>query len=414
MSDVDPATPPPVLFARQPIFDASRRIVAFELLFRPTDGGPIPSPFDGERATSTVLLNAFTQSDLESVSHGKPLYVNFTAETLANELPFCNSQLVIEVLEDTPTDDTIRERLMALKAKGFTLALDDYTLPDAGHPFLALVDIVKLEYPHYDREGFQRIVSLLRHHFPHLRILAEKLENESDLTNCLEAGCDLFQGYCLARPQLVHGKPMTTDRLATLELIAALNQPEVSVQDITAAISRDPSLGVRLLHMVNTAQYQRRGSITSLYHAVTLIGTQRIRSLATLLALAGMQDKPESLQQLALARACLCRALTDHDDDLAEKAFIAGLFSYLEAFFDQPMHVLIGSLPLHPSIAEAVLNHRGPVGTLLDTTIKLENGEWNEIDWERLGALGIDAQSVSAANPSALRELEILQTTAGF
>jgi EAL and modified HD-GYP domain-containing signal transduction protein len=62
-----------VLFARQPIFDASLEIVAFELLFRPTDGGPMPISFDGNRATSTVLLNAFTQSDLETVSQGKPL-----------------------------------------------------------------------------------------------------------------------------------------------------------------------------------------------------------------------------------------------------------------------------------------------------------------------------------------------------
>ncbi|WP_110666286.1 EAL and HDOD domain-containing protein [Salinicola halophilus] len=414
MPDAAASSPSPILFARQPIFDAAREIVAFELLFRPTNGGPMPSPFDGDRATSTVLLNAFTQSDLESVSHGRPLYVNFTGETLTHELPFAPSQLVIEILEDTPTDDSVRERLRALKAEGFTLALDDYTLPGGDHPFLGLVDIVKLEYPHYDDETFTQVVRRLRRDYPHLTILAEKLESEHDLLRCQQAGCDLFQGYWLARPQLVHGRPMTSDRLAILQLIATLNQPDVGVSDVTAAIARDPSLGVRIMRLVNTAQYQRRARITSLHHAVTMIGMQRIRSLATLLALADMKDKPDSLQQLALARACLCKALAGHDSALAEKAFIAGLFSYLEAFFDQPMKALIDSLPLHDAIAQALLTGEGPVGALLDTAIQLENGTWSEIAWDRLAGLGIDALDVGAANQRALRELNDLEANAGL
>lgn len=405
---------PTVLFARQPIFDSSREIVAFELLFRPTDGGPMPSPFDGDRATSTVLLNAFTQGELATVSHGKPLYVNFTVETLANDPPFDTSRLVVEILEDTSFDESVRQRLVALRQQGFTLALDDYTYEGVEHPFLPLVDIVKLEYPHYGRQGFDDVVQRLRQQFPHLTLLAEKLESEDDLKYCQEAGCDLFQGYFLARPQTVHGKPVTIDRMAILKLIATLNQPNVSTRDISTVIECDPALGVRLLHLVNSAQNRHQTEITSLRQAAAWIGTQRIRSLATLLALGEMEDKPDSLQQLALSRACLCRELASRDAALAEKAFIAGLFSYLEAFFERPLDVLIDSLPLHSTINAALLTQEGPVGALLETAIRLESGEWNDIPWSRLQALGIDALDVSDANQRAMRKVNELQASGGL
>ncbi|OLO04037.1 EAL and HDOD domain-containing protein [Salinicola socius] len=402
-----------VLFARQPIFDAALEIVAFELLFRPTDGGPMPMPFDGNRATSTVLLNAFTQGDLQTVSQGKPLYVNFTAETLSNDLPFDPARLIVEILEDIPFDDVMHDQLVRLRQRGFTLALDDYTDADAENPYLPLVDIVKLEYPHYCNEGFEQIVGALRQRHPHIRILAEKLETEDDLRCCRHVGCDLFQGYFLARPQIMHGAAVATDRIATLKLIATLNKPKVSVREISNAIECDPTLGVRLLKLVNTAKYRRQADITSLTQAVALIGTQRIRSLATLLALTEMEDKPESLLQLALSRACLCRELAGSEAELAEKAFIAGLFSYLEAFFNRPLAELVDSLPLHPSITEALLNHVGPVGTLLETAIRLESGEWNEIPWAPLKEIGIQATDVSAANRRAIQTVRELQTNAG-
>ncbi|MED5501032.1 MAG: HDOD domain-containing protein [Pseudomonadota bacterium] len=401
-----------VLFARQPIFDTSLEIVAFELLYRPTDGGPMPMPFDGNRATSTVLLNAFTQGDLETVSQGKPLFVNFTAATLLDDLPFDPACLVIELLEDIPFDDTIRDRLALLRQQGFRIALDDYAEGDIEHPCLPLVDIVKLEYPHYCDDAFVHIVQQLRQRYPHLKILAEKLETATELNCCQRAGCDLFQGYFLARPQLVHGNTVVADRIAILELIATLSKPDVSADHISAAIERDPALGVRLLRLVNNTK-QRQADVTFLEQAVALVGPQRIRSLATLLALSEVEDKPASLPQSALARACLCRELAAGHPVLAEKAFISGLFSYLEAFFDRPLVELVESLPLHASITTALLTRAGPVGALLETAIRLESESWEEIPWPRLALIGIQLEDVRAADRRARQAVRELQANAG-
>lgn len=301
---------------------------------------------------------------------------------------------------------------MLLRQQGFTIALDDYAEEDIEHPYLPLVDIVKLEYPHYCDDAFERIVRQLRQRYPHLKILAEKLETAAELACCQRAGCDLFQGYFLARPQLVHGNTVAADRIAILELIATLSKPDVSADHISAAIERDPALGVRLLRLVNNTK-QRQADVTFLEQAVALVGPQRIRSLATLLALSEVEDKPASLPQSALARACLCRELAAGDPVLAEKAFISGLFSYLEAFFDRPLVELVESLPLHASITTALLTRAGPVGALLETAIRLESEAWDEIPWPRLELIGIQLEDVRAADRRARQAVRELQANAG-
>ncbi|WP_250658495.1 hypothetical protein [Alkalimarinus coralli] len=70
-----------VLLARQPIYDTQQNLFAYELLFRPEDKGDMPD-FDGNIATSRVLLNAFTEGDIEKISGGLPAFINFTKELL--------------------------------------------------------------------------------------------------------------------------------------------------------------------------------------------------------------------------------------------------------------------------------------------------------------------------------------------
>jgi EAL and modified HD-GYP domain-containing signal transduction protein len=75
-----------VLLARQPIYDRQQNIFAYELLFRPETGETITS-FDGNAATSRVLLNAFTESDLSTITGNTAAFVNFTEELIFSPPP---------------------------------------------------------------------------------------------------------------------------------------------------------------------------------------------------------------------------------------------------------------------------------------------------------------------------------------
>ena len=89
-----------ILLARQPIYNQQKRVVGYELLFRENSDIPTVGVFDGNRATSRVLLSLFTESDISTITNHLPAYINFTAELIHNPPLFDPHFLVIEILED--------------------------------------------------------------------------------------------------------------------------------------------------------------------------------------------------------------------------------------------------------------------------------------------------------------------------
>src|ERR1700742_3984137 len=85
---------------RQPIFDVHGDVVAYELLFR----GSMDSVAAGRQdtfATSTVMVNAFTEFGINEVAGDRLCFINLTREFLAGQLPLPlgPEQVVLEVLD---------------------------------------------------------------------------------------------------------------------------------------------------------------------------------------------------------------------------------------------------------------------------------------------------------------------------
>ncbi|OHV07656.1 EAL and HDOD domain-containing protein [Kushneria phosphatilytica] len=392
-----------VLYARQPIYDRRLELAGFELLFRPVDSSaPALAELDGDRATSQVLLNAFTATDIGEVCEGRPAFVNFTADTLCHHIPFDPATIVIEVLETVVPSASTIAALQALHRHGYTIALDDYVLTDSSHPFLPWADIVKLEYPAYDADTLEATVARLHRYNPRLRVLAEKIERHQDFQYCRDIGCDLFQGYFLARPEPVHGDIMPINRISALTVLAELNRPQLGLHEMTHLIRNDPFLSLRLLRLARSALHQRGRPVTSLESAVLSLGLQRIRGLASLLVLSRLDDKPHALQRLAILRGHFCQQLAEHVPGVARMGFTVGLFSCLDGLFDQPLSDIVDQVPLHEDIRMALLEGRGPLGLILETAIHFEQDRWSRIDWQALDALKLNTIAVANAYDRAI------------
>ncbi|MFC0337966.1 diguanylate phosphodiesterase [Kushneria avicenniae] len=393
-----------VLFARQPIYDRQLELAGYELLFRPYGGGPIvAADFDGNRATSQVLINAFTASDINEVCDNRPAYVNFTKESLIRDIPFDSRALIIEILEDVTDTPEVIEALTRLRDEGHIMALDDYSLADAGHPLLPFVDIVKLDYPVYTSESLATTIMALKARSPHLQLLAEKIETKEDYRIAMEAGCTLFQGYFLARPEPVYGRVMPVNRLNTLKLLAELNATEISMRDMAETVQHDPFLSVRLLRMANAAFMEQSRPVTSLHGAVMTLGLSRIRSLASLLVLSRFDDKPHALQELAMMLGHFCHNMAHQlPGQTSEMGFTVGLFSCLDSFMDQPLVDILAQIPVHPEIEAALIHRTGPLGLILQTAIDYQRAEWQKVDWTQLARLGLSPESIAGAYQQAL------------
>jgi len=382
-----------VLLARQPIYDTKKNVVAYELLFRENNQTPVSS-FDGNRATSRVLLSLFTESDINTVTNGLPAFVNFTAELIHNPPLFEPKAIVIEVLEDIEITEKIISSLKKLKQKGYKLALDDFVMDEKYRPILALVDIIKLELPEMDQQTLEHTIETLKEY--DVKLLAEKIETPEQFNQCMDLGCDMFQGYFLSKPEIIKGKKIAAGKMAIIDLISEIQSPSIDMNGLTKIISRDPALSFKLLKLINSAAFKRSKTIDSIHKAVTLLGIDRIKSWTSLLALSKLDDKPESLHYIALIRALMCERLAEYIQPQAKELFYTvGLLSCLDAFFDQDIKQILQHISLDNSVNNALLTYEGNAGLALQTTIYFENSQWGKLNWEQLGELELNAKLVN-------------------
>lgn len=94
---------------------------------------------------------------------------------------------------------------------------------------------------------------------------------------------------------------VSLDALPTLpstlaEILRVANNPSAGVVDLEILISRDPTLAAKTLQVANSPMYGFRRKLGTIHEAVVALGTRKIRSLASALALAPtFQDAPNGL-----------------------------------------------------------------------------------------------------------------------
>jgi HD-like signal output (HDOD) protein len=64
-----------------------------------------------------------------------------------------------------------------------------------------------------------------------------------------------------------------------LQVIDLMERPEIDVEEIARVIARDPELSRRILRAVNCSFYARSQSVSSLSHALVILGLQGVRTL---------------------------------------------------------------------------------------------------------------------------------------
>lgn len=189
--------------AKQPIFDRQGKRIAHELLFR-SKSGTEASVTDNVVATNSVIRYAFNSSHSASIVGACRAFINVGARTLFSSAieTLSQARVVIELLETIWVDDHVIQRCLDLKAKGYLLALDDFTvLRKEYQPLLDIVDIVKIDIAQLGPAHLAHLVRRLRRWS--VRLLAEKVETRDRAAECRALGFELFQGYFYDRPKIL-------------------------------------------------------------------------------------------------------------------------------------------------------------------------------------------------------------------
>lgn len=393
---------PAAFIARQPIFNHSLEAVGYELLFRGRGYAADALIDDPEQATATVLLNAVTELDLKQIVGNKTAWINVSPEFVLGGLALAIPAGVVglEIRGDEPFDDELIAALHELGRHGHRLALDDFRPGPGWESALEVCDVVKLNMLELGHEQFGEAVERLRPFRG--QVLADKLGTRDDHEFCVSAGCDLFQGYFFCRPAMVGTRGIEANRLALLQVVAALNDPAIELEDIEQLIARDVALSFRLLRYVNSAFFGLRGEVRSIGQALALLGVENVKRWATLTVLAGVDNKPTELTLTALIRARFCELAGQQlAINSPAELFTLGLFSVIDGMMDAPMHDVVASLPLADDMREALVLRRGPKGELLNCVTSLEIGNDEQASAVIGGAPGLYLESLIWANGAA-------------
>ncbi len=377
--------------ARQPLLDRNQALFGYELLFR--------NRLDGDAeiesslaATASVLAHA-AQLGLPRAIGDAVAFLNVDTDVLMSDifafLP--RERTVLELGGSVEASDAVLWRLAELAGHGFRFAAEASSHGPRLGRLLPLLDYVKVDLRATPVVSMLSIVPRLRG--TGKRLIAEKVESQTEYRTCLDLGFDYFQGYYFAKPSVLAGRKLSPSQLAVVDLMNLVNS-DAENSEIERAIKRDVPLSVNLLRIVNTPAAGLRQRIDSLGQALLVLGRRQLQRWLQIMLYAEPGTRGHSmtpLLMLASTRARLMELLAQRlrpgQRQVADVAFTVGIMSLMDALFSVPMADLVEQIPVSDEVAAALLKRSGFFGELLRLAESLEQMEEGDAMLPVLGEL---------------------------
>lgn len=393
---------PEIYIGRQPIVDRARALVAFELMFRASDGtGYAPAA-----ANAGLIVNAFTDFGVEDtlgphrgfISVGRDLLMS---DALAALPPH---RIVLELDETVQPDESVLARCKSLRTAGYRLAVDHVvTFDERVKRLLPLANMLKLDAMAMDDALLARFVSALGR-LP-LLLLADRVETPQRAEQCMTLGFHLFQGYHFARPQIVEGRRAQPARLALLRITSLLME-DADTDQVESELKQHPDIAYNLLRIVNSAAFGIARKIDSLAQCITVLGQKRLAQWVQLLLYAPSERGTEAsnpLMQMAATRGKwmenLAATARPGDRKFQDLGFMVGILSLLGALLGMRLEDVIESLNLSDEARLALLHRKGELGVLLKL---IEHKEGNDFDAVRRSLHGVPGLTLTGFTAAEL------------
>ena len=265
--------------ARQPILDREGKIFAYELLFRDSPSSDTAIIASDVQATAQVLENVLNSIGLERLVGGNKAFVNCSREMLLDNLfGLLNpNSFVLEILEDVTVDKALIRAIERYKSRGFELALDDFIMNDEFlsrfEPLFKYISYVKIDLVDNTPEAMEKAATFFKE--KNIKLLAEKVEDETTFKYCKDAGYDYFQGFFFARPELVTGQKIDATSAAILQIIQLLHT-RPTLEKLCEEFDKQPEISANLLQFVNS-DIRDKSAIDSVKGAIVWVGMKKIQ-----------------------------------------------------------------------------------------------------------------------------------------
>ncbi len=396
-----------LFFTRQPIFGKNDLVWGHQLLSRDApwlnegNGTDHRSAIDGAspRLTKDPNLLARTYACLPGQVGSRKILVGFSERSVLADEPRALSPLhtVIAVRETASIRPDYLAALDSLKKDRYAIAIDDFEGLVGAEALLRRADIVKINVIGKTQT---QILQLMKAASGNGEVLIAKgIENRKHLQLAQALGFTHFQGTFFRKPDIVPGRALTSNQIARLRLFKIIETGTPDFNRLAEAISMDASISYRLLVFLNSAAFSFPVEVTSISHAVVMLGWEQVKTWLRMAILNDLapSEKSAELVKLAAQRSNFFRLAAQRSQYTAlpaDELFLLGLFSLLEPLLDMPVAEIVENLPISPELKAGLRQETKIYRVWVELAQRIEAADWSNVD-RIIAFLGLDPACVT-------------------
>ncbi len=402
--------PEQIYVCREAVLNRGQRVAGYEFMLRKgtrqrmRQAGPALL-----RLYDEVLIRNLVNMQLDRLLGHRLAFLGILASSLRDRLvemlPAEGTVLIVRSIDGLPEGfEDLLERIKELKRLGFRIALEELADSPGTDALLEIADFVMVDVAAHDFPHIRGRVEAATRKSMNVQLIARNVESIEAFEACGTLPFQYFQGPFVTRREQWEQPKSDANQTRLLELLNLARQDAETV-DLVKVFKQDAILSFKLLRYINSPAGGLLTKVTSMEHALVVMGRQRLyRWLTLLLFSSGATDERcWALLENVLVRARLAETLARERFSPAQldDLFVVGMFSLLDVLMHVPMERVLAQLTLPESVTEALLCRTGKYAPYLELAIACE-----AFDQDRIAALaavcGLDEQRVNVSHIEAL------------
>lgn len=371
-----------VYLARQPIIDTMGKVYAYDLLYR--DANQKSNIINDRFASANVVSNVLNKFGTKALLGKYKAFVKIDEKFLLHDMIFSIPKdfFVFALLDSVAMTDRVVERLEQLKSKEYTLAINDITFTQESIEKYTCVfnqlDYVKVNINSKVESGVQEGIRIMKSHG--IDIIGTKIEDNIHYELAKDLGCDYFQGYFFAKPNIVENAKYEPDQFNVIKLCNLLMQ-DTNIDEITKEFEENHAVTVQLLQFINSGAFHFKSKISSIHHVLTLMGRRPLGQWLMLMIYSKSVSKGSDRSPLMLmvkSRTELMVNLLKTIEPEARsnyvgEAYFVGVLSLIDTLFGVKLETILDDMNVSDKVTAALLKDRGTLGELYALVRAIEN-----------------------------------------
>lgn len=325
----------------------------------------------------------YIKRNMDAIFDKKLAYIRFSQLLLDNNFHelFLKEKLIIELPTVLLANPVSLQQCMRLKRLGYNIALAGFLYNEDNEELFNFADILRFDI---GSDSDEITYTVKKCHERGKRALADCVEEQEHFEFARELDIDYVCGGFFSRPVLEtkrSGGPMIK---TFLQILALLYSPDPNIEYISAVISTDPVLTIKLLKVINQLCADKGNTVSTVRQALVMLGIDRLKEWIYLVGLQRLnRNSPTEILRLALFRARFCERISRNSGgsvgSRSNEVYLMGLISIVTGSSDEEaLKKALADLPVSQEIKEGITGG-GVFGDIFNLSRSYEHGDWEGV-----------------------------------